>query len=625
MNEEQRQQIEELCEPLKDEIGPYLKAIVIYGSAARKERVEGSDIDILVLVDDTRPEFDKTVYSRAKNLVKQVEDEAPDELDLHFQPPKPLSSWWDLLISGEPWAVTSMKDAQPVYDSSDYVTLTQRLLEDGEMHGTQERAQRLMKRSREKVQKTRRFLMEDVTAELLSAMTESAQAVLMYYGRPPPSPNHVAEELEKNFVDGEELLSIRAVEDYRAFYELTERIDHGQLTDFTAAEMDKYLHQSMAFIKAMATLFDKLETQKHEDIVSSAHEEALALCKEALEEQGVDLPTDDDELLEQFKTVFVEEGMISGEYWNLLQQIVANKSALEQGDLENMSEKEIYSSRAHLRDFASALQDSLSREEPPQILETSEDEETNVDMVKTYCDQVLDEYEDVVKAIWLLSIEDIKKTNDMTVVILYNDLVAGDVSMRELKAGVRSITDAFEQEKDIDLHPTFYALSDYWNLVRHGSPVTFSEIREGIPVYDPTGFFLPLKKLLSAGKIPGTKEAMRALLMNAPRRAMKVKNRYRARILEQLYNAVVDAGQAALIVEGVSPPVQKKLAQELEIHLVDTGVLQPRDVERCDGVITLWKDYEHSDSKELDGDTLDQAMDDTIKFIETVEELLEQA
>jgi predicted nucleotidyltransferase/uncharacterized protein (UPF0332 family) len=629
MDEEQLRELEACCTPLEEELGPFLKAIIVYGSAARKEQVAGSDIDLLIILDDTHTDFDDEIYDAAKRLSRQIEEDAPDQYDLHIQPPKPLSSWWDLLISGEPWAVTSMQDAQPIYDPSGYVTLTKRLLDEGAMHGTSERARRLLKRSRGKVKETRLLLLEEVTAELLNAMTESAQAVLMYYGHPPPSPSHVAEELETNFVEEKALLAPQAVDDYRAFYELTERIDHGKLTEFTAQELDRYLNQAMAFVKAMATLFEKLEQEKHADIVSTSHEQAVSLCREALEEHGVEVPMDDEATIERFKKEFIDEGRVSDEYWKLLQQITENKTALEDGELDEKSDAEIYDSRAHLRDFESAVQDVLQQESTPAFLADGHEEEPadaeSVDIIKGYCDEVLDEYDDVVKAIWLLTVQELEETDAVTIVILFDDTVAHDVTFHDFQDTVRTMTDQFEHDKDIDVHPTFYALSDYWNLVRHGSPVTFSEIREGIPVYDPTGFFLPLKKLLKAGKIPGTKEAMRSLLSAAPKRAMKVKKTYKAQILEQLYNAVVDAGQAALLVHGVSPPVQKKLAAELALHLVADGIIHQADVDRCDNVITLWKDYEHGDIDTLSGEELDDAMEDAVKFIEAVEDVLDSA
>lgn len=625
MNEEQQAEIRELCEPIMEAAGDYVKAVVIYGSATRKDRVEGSDIDILVLVDDTKKGFDKEAFNTVKDAIDDVKDDA--DMDLHFQPPKPLSQWWDLLISGEPWAVTSMEDAQAIYDPSDYIRLTQQLLDEGAMHGTEERAQRLMKRSRKKVRTMRQLLLEDVTAELLKAMTEAAQAVLMYYGRPPPSPDDVGEELRKNFVEGEELLSPRAVEDYRDFYELTERVDHGTLTEFSGRELDTYLNQAMAFIKAMAALFDKLETEKQEGIITESHQEAVEVCREALEEAGVDVPTEDAQVLNRFKEEFVDAGRVSEGYWELVMEIEEKKDLLDAGKLGEMSEEEIYSSRVNLREFETALTNILEHGNLPAMLddEDGKDEEGPMDAVKGYCDALLDEYEDVVKAVWLLSREDLKETHGVTVVILYNDLDASEThTRRDLHRAAQRLSEETRTEKGLDIHPTFYDLTDYWNLVRHGSPVTFSEIREGIPVYDPGGFFLPLKKLLSQGKIPGTKEAMRSLIGKAPRRVIKVKKTYKAQIVEQLYNAVVDAGQAALIVNGVAPPVQKKLPGALRTHLVP-DMLTERDVDRCEDVITFWKDFEHGDVQEIGGDDIDRILEDTVAFIEDAEAILEHA
>lgn len=177
-------------------------------------------------------------------------------------------------------------------------------------------------------------------------------------------------------------------------------------------------------------------------------------------------------------------------------------------------------------------------------------------------------------------------------------------------------------EYGITVHPTFYDLTDYWNLVRHGSPVTYSEIREGIPLYDPSGFFLPLKKLLDKGKIPGTKEAMRSLIAKAPRRINKIEKKYKAQVIEQMYNAVVDAGQAILIVHGVAAPVQKDVPDTLQRHLVDEGILSERDVEQCRNVISYWKDYEHDEIERIEGEDLNDVLKDAEAFIETAEHIL---
>lgn len=625
MNKDTLEQLQQTCsDPLKEELDDYLKAVWVYGSTARQEQTEGSDIDILVLLDDTADGFEKKDYQQAKELTKTLEEKNED-LDLHFQPPKLLSHWWELIISGEPWAVTAIKDAQVLYDDSGYIALTKQLLDAGEMHGTYERAQRLMERSREKVRETNQLMLEDITSELLSAMTEAARAVLMYYGNPPPAPSRIGDQLKETFVEKEDLLPQQAVDDYIGFYKVTEKIAHGSMTDVSGGELDRYIDESIRFIRAMAKLFDELEERKQQHIVEVSHEKAIELVQDALESEGKSVPSDEDDLIEQFKTVFVEEGMISEEYLDILKSIRETKEIVDSQGVDELPEKDIYSSRVHLRDFESALSTVINESIDPEIVtEQSSSSEGSIAPFKEYCDTLLQGQKQAVKAVWLLSKEDLTETDDATVIILYDDLSNEGYSQKmSLKTRAQEAATKLSTEHGITIHPTFYDLTDYWNLVRHGSPVTYSEIRQGVPLYDPTGFFLPLKKLLDKGKIPGTKEAMRSLISKAPRRINKIEKKYKAQVIEQMYNAVVDAGQALLIVHGVAAPIQKDVPDTLEQHLVPKGVLSERDVEQCRKVIANWKDYEHDEIERIDGDLLESVLTDAEAFIETTEHILD--
>lgn len=626
MDKDTLEELRSVCsEPLEEELGSYLKAVWVYGSAARKEQTDGSDIDILVLLDDTATGFDKEVFNKAKKLTKTIEDD-DEEHDLHFQPPKLLSHWWELVISGEPWAVTAIKDAQVLYDRSGYIALTKQLLDAGEMHGTYERAQRLMERSREKIRETNQLMLEDITSELLSAMTEAARAVLMYDGNPPPSPSKIGDRLEQTFVEEEDLLPQQAIDDYQDFYRMTEKIAHGSMTDISGDELDTYIERSIRFIQAMAKLFDELEERKQHNIIEESHTKAIELCREALDEEGVDIPEDEDAVIDRFKAVFVEEGRISEEYLAILEEIVETKAMVESEGLDDLPEKDIYSSRVHLRDFESAISSLLHGDHAPDIPAEADgtEPEQGLEPFKAYCDSLLEGQEHAVKAIWLLSKEDIQETDDASVIILYDDLSNDGYSQKmSLKTRAQEAATKVANEYGVTVHPTYYDLTDYWNLVRHGSPITFSEIRQGVPLYDPTGFFVPLKKLLDKGKIPGTKEAMRGLIAKAPRRINKIEKKYKAQVIEQLYNAVVDAGQALLIVHGVSAPVQTDVPDQLETHLVDKGILSKRDVDQCRHVISYWKDYEHDEIDRIEGDDLEAVLSDAEAFIETAEHILD--
>lgn len=603
--------LDAVIEELEDELGPVLKAAWVYGSAARDELKEGSDIDLLVLLDDTHEDFDKETQHRAKQLCSDISGTTEDGLELHVQPPKLLSDWWELLISGEPWAVTSLRDAQPIHDPSGYIRATQHLLRSGSLHGTEERALRLMKRSRDKIKDANTLLLEDVTSELLSAMVESAQAVLMYYGQSPPTPENIADRLQEIFVNDEELLTQRAVDDFLDFYELTERIDHGTVTELSGRDLERHLEQATGFVRAMMDLFDQLESRKQRNVVESSYDEAIDLCRRALRLHDVDPPDDDDAVIERFREYFVEEGLIREDQLDLLEHILENRALLQDEGVEDMSEEDIYSSRVYLRDLKALLSDVESQE----AFETAEEDRADAS-VNEFGQQLVEDAPDELQAVWQVQLED--DAGHESIILLFDDTEGMD-----RQGFADAIRDSLDEARRRDITVTIYPLTDYWNLLRHGSPITFSEIRNGVVIHDPAGFFSPLRKLLRSGKIPGTKEAMRSLIATSPKRVMRVQQSYKSQIVEKLYNAVVDAGQAVLIINGRSPPVQKKLAEDLRQY-IDREDLSERDVGRCERVIDYWKDHEHGDINDITGEDIDELLTDTTKFLEAVEELIEE-
>lgn len=249
--------------------------------------------------------------------------------------------------------------------------------------------------------------------------------------------------------------------------------------------------------------------------------------------------------------------------------------------------------------------------------------EKQLNAVKSYCDAVLGKYKSIIKSIWLITPEEFEKSMDLTTIILLNDVQKIDhITKRDVETVALAAERDVKAEHGIDIHPSFYLLSDYWDMIRHGSPITFSEIRHGIPVYDPSGFFVPLKKLLEQGKIPGTKEAMRALISKAPLRLKRIKYLFKVRVLEHIFCAVVDAAQAPLIFLGVSPPDPKHVAESLRIHLVDKGLLEPEYARYADEIIRYWKDVEHGKIKEIPGSNLDECLEKGVHFVSRIERLM---
>jgi len=258
-------------------------------------------------------------------------------------------------------------------------------------------------------------------------------------------------------------------------------------------------------------------------------------------------------------------------------------------------------------------------------------ENTHIEAVKLFCDHVLSKKKgefriaEIIKAMWLISPKDLNKASHTTIVILFNDIQKIDhLTKNKVIETCQEAKQIVHDRYKLQIHPSYYDLSDYWELIRHGSPVTFSEIQEGIPIYDPSGFFVPFKKLITEGKIPGTKEAMKSLIGRAPLRLIRIRKQFKFQIIENIYNAIIDACQAPLILVGASPPAQRELAEALDTHFVKKGMLEQEYVRYVDDIVKYFKDIEHGKIADITGEDIDHAMDRCIRIIDRAELLINE-
>ncbi len=238
---------------------------------------------------------------------------------------------------------------------------------------------------------------------------------------------------------------------------------------------------------------------------------------------------------------------------------------------------------------------------------------------KAFVEKVISEDVRFLKAIWHLP----KKGNELNLAVLMDDTEEGygeEVLARVKMRSVEMIKELMKRGIDFVVH--FHLLTDYWEKVRHGNPVTIMEIKESIPVYDPSGFFIPIKRLIEAGRIPGTKEALRHMLDSSPRRLHSIRDRHYIDIIAMLFESVVDAGQSLLMLKGVSPPVPKKVADKLEKH---TG-LERKYIEDIREIVSFWKAIEHGEKRVADirARDIDRLMKKAFQVIERIEELMEE-
>ncbi|MBU1136087.1 MAG: hypothetical protein KJ559_01090 [Nanoarchaeota archaeon] len=227
--------VKSLCSHLIQK--PFVKVIWIYGSSVKKK---GNDTDVLILVDDTIKGFNINLR-KLESKIEKIKRKT--KLNLHFQSPMRLSKLWSLIIKGEPWIITSLKNPLIIYDDSDYLSLIKKLIRKKHVPGKDIKSERLVARSEEFLTDNRE-LMLSLVEELFFAATEAAQIFLIIKEKIIYEPRKLLKELNK----------YTNTNTYFEILDLNEKANKGALSEFTGEDLDYYSAKIKKFIDNLEKL-----------------------------------------------------------------------------------------------------------------------------------------------------------------------------------------------------------------------------------------------------------------------------------------------------------------------------------------------------------------------------------
>ncbi len=241
----------EFTKRVYDEFGTFLKAIVLFGSAARREQKEAGDIDILVIVDDTLINMVFEVVETYRIILEKViADVSPR---LHVTSLK-LTTFWEYVRAGDAVALNILRDGVAMIDSGFFDPL-QVLLVRGKIRPSPEAIWNYFDRAPKTLHNSKWHILQ-ATLDLYWAVIDSAHAALMKLGESPPSPAHVADLMEERMVRTK-MVDKKYAGIMRNMYETQKRIMHRETKEIKAADYEKYLKDATDFVNAMQKVINK--------------------------------------------------------------------------------------------------------------------------------------------------------------------------------------------------------------------------------------------------------------------------------------------------------------------------------------------------------------------------------
>lgn len=231
--------------------GKAIKSIILFGSTVKQTTVSGSDIDIILVIDDVSIKWDQEMIAWYREELDKIIRANPYQKNLHLNTIK-LSTWWEDLLNGDPVLMNVLRYGEALIDLAGFFEPLKFLLIQGKIKPTPEAVYNSLQRAPMHIQRSRQAELNSIEG-LYWSMVDAAQAALIAANVSPPSPEHIPVDLKQIFVD-KGMLNRKYVEWYRDLLVLHKKILHGEIKELKGIIIDDWQERAEEFLKTMTGL-----------------------------------------------------------------------------------------------------------------------------------------------------------------------------------------------------------------------------------------------------------------------------------------------------------------------------------------------------------------------------------
>ncbi|MBU0898882.1 MAG: nucleotidyltransferase domain-containing protein [Nanoarchaeota archaeon] len=326
--------------------GPIIRAIVLFGSTAREEFKKESDIDVFVIIDDTRHSISPT--ERAKLEDEMVAIAKKLSRNLSVQQPYMLTEFWNMVRIGHPIVFNFIREGVPVYDKDIFMPI-KRLLQMGEIKPSREAVEKYIERGPKRIKRVESAKIYMVVEDCYYAMLESAQAVLMFLGKTPPRPSEAPSALRKTVVKMK-LLTESDVKMLEDIIQVRKDIEHRNKTEMSGSELDEWIDKAKKFVNHMQKMIVKIEILKRENMIKKSHmvmSETIMTLLKAMNK----LPKSEINVPIAFEKHLVKPGLVSETYLDVFKDLTKMNDIVKEGKVLELPKARIMMQREYVRKF----------------------------------------------------------------------------------------------------------------------------------------------------------------------------------------------------------------------------------------------------------------------------------
>lgn len=215
------------------EFDRFLRGIVLFGSTAKKEHEQGSDIDVLIIVDDVSYHMTPEIVETYRIIVARTV--AKIDKRLHVTTLK-FTTFYEYIRIGDPIGINILRDGFALIDTGFFVPF-QLLLHQGRIRPTHEAVISYYSRVPQTMHNSKWHIMQGML-DLYWAAIDAAHAALMKQGQMPENPSRVSELIKEHLVS-KKLVHKKCIGIMKELYDVSKKIMHRDIKEMKGKEYDR--------------------------------------------------------------------------------------------------------------------------------------------------------------------------------------------------------------------------------------------------------------------------------------------------------------------------------------------------------------------------------------------------
>ncbi len=300
----------------------YVISYVAAGSLFRGDS-KPNDIDVYIIIDDTdvkkmsRAELKDKLRAIISDMGYTAGKMVGVEAQFHVQT-YILTDFWDSIKDANPVIFTFLRDGVPLFDRGVFMPW-KLLLQMGRIRPSPEAIDMNMDIGEKLIERVKQKLLSVVGEDLFYAALNPAQAALMLYGIPPPTPKETVKLMEEIFVKKEKMLEKKYVNTLERIRKMFKEVEHGKLKEVSGKEIDTLLKEIDDYLKRIKKLFVEIEKRSEVKNVEEIYDTCMMITKDALRMTTQEKAAEIEKVL---KEKLVDEGKLPEKMLGILKNVI---------------------------------------------------------------------------------------------------------------------------------------------------------------------------------------------------------------------------------------------------------------------------------------------------------------